>query len=147
MLKDGTLGLGKGSEQRFKSKLKAINSRKRGVSILRVMKDLRDVTKGWLVYYRNARMQKKIEQIDGWLRRRLRCFRLKQCKRAIGIVRFLRKEGVEESLAWRLALSGKGWWRLSNSPASNIGMNKLWFARMGYQSLTDYYNLVKRFKL
>jgi group II intron reverse transcriptase/maturase len=147
LLKDGTLGLGKGSEQRFKSKLKAITSRRRGVSIERVMKELRDVTRGWLVYYRKARMQKKIEQIDGWLRRRLRCFRLKQCKRAIGIVRFLRKEGVEESLAWRLALSGKGWWRLSNSPASSIGMNKLWFARMGYQSLTDYYNLVKRFKL
>ena len=147
LLKDGTLGLGKGSEQRFKSKLKAISSRRRGVSILKVMKELRDVTRGWLVYYRSARMQKKIEQIDGWLRRRLRCFRLKQCKRAIGIVRFLRKEGVEESLAWRLALSGKGWWRLSMSPASSIGMNKLWFAKMGYQGLTDYYNLVKRFKL
>jgi group II intron reverse transcriptase/maturase len=147
LLKDGTLGLGKGSEQKFKSKLKAISSRRRGVSIERVIKELRDVTQGWLVYYRQARMQRKIEQIDGWLRRRLRCFRLKQCKRAIGIVRFLRKEGVEESLAWRLALSGKGWWRLSNSPASSIGMNKLWFARMGYQSLTDHYNLVKRFEL
>ena len=147
LLKDGTLGLGKGSEQRFKAKLQAISSRRRGVSIVRVMKELRDVTRGWLVYYRKARMQKKIEQIDGWLRRRLRCFRLKQCKRAIGIVRFLRKEGVEESLAWRLALSGKGWWRLSNSPASSIAMNKLLFSTMGYQSLTDYYNLVKRFKL
>lgn len=147
LLKDGTLGLGKGSEQRFKSKLKAISSRRRGVSIVKVIKELRDVTRGWLVYYRKARMQKKIEQIDGWLRRRLRCFRLKQCKRAIGIVRFLRKEGVEESLAWRLALSGKRWWRLANSPASTIAMNNLWFARMGYQSLKDYYNLVKRFKL
>lgn len=78
LLKDGTLGLGKGSEQRFKSKLKAISSRRRGVSIIRVMKELRDVTRGWLVYYRKASMQKKIEQIDGWLRRRLRCFRLKQ---------------------------------------------------------------------
>lgn len=147
LLKDGTLGLGKGSEQRFKSKLKAISSRRRGVSIGQVMKELCDVTRGWLVYYRSARMQRKIEQIDGWLRRRLRCFRLKQCKRAIGIVRFLRKEGVEETLAWRLALSGKGWWRLANSPASTISMNNLWFARMGYQSLTDYYNRVKRFKL
>ncbi len=147
LLKDGTLGLGKGSEQRFKYKLKAISSRRRGVSIGQVMKELCDVTRGWLVYYRSARMQRKIEQIEGWLRRRLRCFRLKQCKRAIGIVRFVRKEGVEETLAWRLGLSGKGWWRLANSPASTIAMNNLWFARMGYQSLTDYYNRVKRFKL
>lgn len=147
LLKDGTLGLGKGSEQRFKYKLKAISWRRRGVSIGQVMKELCDVTRGWLVYYRSARMQRKIEQIEGWLRRRLRCFRLKQCKGAIGIVRFVRKEGVEETLAWRLGLSGKGWWRLANSPASTIAMNNLWFARMGYQSLTDYYNSVKRFKL
>lgn len=147
LLKDGTLGLSESSEQRFKAKLKRISSRKRGVSIQQVMKELRDVTRGWLIYYRSARMQKKMEQIDGWLRRRLRSFRLKQCKRAMGIVRFLRKEGVEESLAWRLALSGKGWWRLAASPASSIGMNKLWFSRMGYQSLTDYYNQIKRFKL
>lgn len=73
LLKDGTLGLGKGSEQRFKVKLEAISSRRRGVSILRETKELGDVTRGWLVYYRKARMQKKIEQIDGWLRRRLRC--------------------------------------------------------------------------
>ena len=145
--RDGKLGLGKQSEQKFKAKLKAITSRRRGVSIESVIKELRDITRGWLVYYRGAIMQRKMQDIDGWLRRRLRCFRLKQCKRAIGIVRFLRKEEVEETLAWRLALSGKGWWRLSASPASTIGMNNLWFARMGYQSLTDYYNLVKRFKL
>jgi len=144
---DGTLGLGEGSEARFKAKLKGITSRKRGISIQQMIKELKDVTRGWLVYYRGAKMQKKMEQIDGWLRRRLRSFRLKQCKRAIGIVRFLCKEGVEKSLAWRLALSGKGWWRLAASPASTIGMNKLWFSRMGYQSLIDYYNLVKRFKI
>lgn len=144
---DGTLGLGEGSEARFKLKLKKITSRRRGVNVERMIKELRDVTRGWLIYYRGAKMQKKVEQIDGWLRRRLRCFRLKQCKRAIGVVRFLRKEGVEETLAWRLALSGKGWWRLSNSPASSMAMNKEWFARMGYQSLKVYYEQVKRFKL
>ena len=147
LLADGSLGLSKASEQRFKSKLKAITSRRRGVSIESVIKQLRDVCRGWLIYYRSARMQKKIERIDGWLRRRIRCFKLKQCKRAIGIVRFMRKEGVEQTLAWRTALSGKGWWRLSLSPASTCAMSSIWFARIGYQGLTDYYNLVKRFKL
>ena len=63
------------------------------------------------------------------------------------MVRFLCKEGIEKTLAWKSALSGKGWWRLSNSPATNIAMNKDWFVRMGYQSLTVYYEQVKRFKL
>ena len=147
LLKDGTLGLSKTGEEKFKKKLKLLTSRKRGISIERMFKEVRQVVVGWLVYYRSAKMQRKMEQIDGWLRRRFRCFRLKQCRRVIGIVRFLRKLGVEESLAWRLALSGKGWWRLAASPASTIGMNNQWFASMGYQSLTVFYNQVKRFKL
>jgi hypothetical protein len=42
-------------------------------------------------------------------------------------------------------LSGKGWWRLSNSPAVNIGMNKQWFAEQGYYSLEyNYQNLHRK---
>ena len=144
---DGTLGLGAGSEERFKAKLKKITCRRRGISIVQMVTELRQVIRGWLIYYRGARMKKKMEQIEGWLRRRLRCFRLKQCKRPIGMVRFLLKEGIEKTQAWKQALSGKGWWRLSNAPASNMAMNKEWFARLGYQSLTVYYEQVKRFKL
>jgi RNA-directed DNA polymerase len=60
------------------------------------------------------------------------------------MVRWLRKLGVEETLNWRTALSGKGWWRLSNSPAVNIGMNKMWFATQGYYSLHENYKALHR---
>src|SRR6202008_1245951 len=62
LLREGTLGLSKSSEKRFKAKLKAISSRRRGVRIERIMKELKDVTRGWLIYYRAARMQSKMEQ-------------------------------------------------------------------------------------
>jgi RNA-directed DNA polymerase len=39
-------------------------------------------------------MKKKLKELDSWIRKRLRCYRLKQCKRAIGMMRFLRKLGV-----------------------------------------------------
>jgi RNA-directed DNA polymerase len=51
----------------------------------------------------------------------------------------VRKCEFEETLCWRTALSGKGWWRLSNSPAANTGMNKQWFAEQGYYSLEYNY--------
>ena len=106
--------------------------------------ELRTKIQGWLKYFRYARMRSKLEAIDGWIRRKLKCFRLKQCKRTRGIVRRLRKLGVEETLSWRAALSGKGWWRLSNSPALGIGMNKMWFARQGYYSLRENYKSLHR---
>jgi len=109
-----------------------------------MLKELRPKLQGWLNYFRYAKMQSKMEAIDGWLRRRLKCFRLKQCKRTIGIVRWLRKLGVEETLSWRTALSGKSWWRLSNSPATNIGMNNRWFSAQGYYSLSENYQSLHR---
>jgi len=109
-----------------------------------ILKELKVVLQGWMLYFRLAQMKSKLTAIEGWLRRRLKCFRLKQCKRAIGIVRFLTKLKVEKTLCWRVALSGKGWWRLSNSPALNIGMNNNWFLEQGYYSLTLNYQKLFR---
>ena len=139
LLYKGKLGLSKTSETRLKNKLKQITQRKRGVSLETLIHQLKPVLQGWLNYFKYASMKSKMAAIEGWLRRRLKCFRLKQCKRTIGIVRLLRKLKVEEKLCWRTALSGKGWWRLSNSPALNIGMNNQWFMEQGYYSLTVHY--------
>jgi len=108
-----------------------------------MVKEVNQVLRGWHGYFRYAAMQTKIQKIDGWIKRRLRCFRLKQCKRVIGIVRFLRKEKIEEKLSWKTALSGKGWWRLSNTPATNMAMNDFWFAKEGYYSLSANYKRLK----
>ena len=144
ILKDGSLGLSKESERGLKDKVREITKRKRGISLEEMLGMLRTKLQGWLNYFRHARMSSKLEAIDGWIRRKLKCFRLKQCKRRIGIVRWLRKLGVEEKLSWRTALSGKGWWRLSNSPALNIGMNKMWFVQQGYYSLSENYKTLHR---
>jgi RNA-directed DNA polymerase len=139
LLLKGKVGLSKPSEARLKNKLKTITKRNRGVSLGVIIQELEPVIKGWLQYFKYASMQEKMKKIEGWLRRRLKCFRLKQCKRAIGMVRFLRKLGVEEKLSWKTALSGKSWWRLSNSPAIGIGMDNEWFRKQGYYSLLENY--------
>ena len=144
ILGNGSLGLSKQSEQRLKVKLKQVTQRNRGISLEEMLARLRTIKQGWLHYFRYATMKGKMEAMDGWLRRRLKCFRLKQCKRTIGIVRWLKKLGVEERLSWRTALSGKGWWRISNSPAINIGMNNKWLTAQGYYSLSENYKTLHR---
>ncbi len=144
ILGNGSLGLSKQSEARLKSKFKEVTQRNRGISLEEMLAKLRTIKQGWLQYFRYATMKGKMETIDGWSRRRLKSFRLKQCKRTIGIVRWLRKLGVEETLSWRTALSGKGWWRISNSPAINIGMNNKWFIAQGYYSLSENYKSLHR---
>lgn len=144
ILKEGRLGLSRQSEERLKKRVREITQRRRGVSLGQVITELKRYMQGWLMYFRKATMKGKTEKLDGWIKRKLRCYRIKQCKRVIGMVRWLRKLGVEETLNWRTALSGKSWWRLSNSPALNMGMNNQWFGEQGYYSLYHNYLTLNR---
>ena len=143
-LKDGTLFLSRESESRLKQKIRIITKRNRGISLEHLVSELNRVLRGWLNYFRYAHMKNRLRTLESWLRRRIRCFRLKQCKRTIGIVRFLKRQGVPEWRSWTLALSGKGWWRLSGSPTAHEAMNLKWFKKIGLYSLFENY---QRYKL
>ncbi len=139
ILSGGRLGLSQKSESRLEAKLRSLTRRNRGISLERMVQEVNTALRGWLNYFRHARMKKRLERLDGWIRRRIRCFCLKQCKRAIGIVRFFCRRGLPSRRAWRTALSGKGWYRLACTPASNQAMNRQWFGSIGLFSLLDHY--------
>jgi len=145
ILYGGKLALSKESEARLKDKIRTLTSRRRSVKFEVLLKQLHTTLQGWLLYFRKAHMKSKLVNLDSWVRRKLRCYRLKQCKRTIGIVRFFRSLKVEEKLSWKTALSGKGWWRISNCPAVNIGRNNNWFYHQGYFSLALNYEKFKRY--
>jgi len=138
-MKNGQILLSEESEKRLKGKIRKLTQRNRGRSLEQVIQELNALLRGWLNYFKLAKMKKKLIILDSWIRRRLRCYRLKQCKRAISIMRFLRKLGVPENRSWTTASSRKGWWRKSGTPASHEGMNKKWFFKQGLFSLTTTY--------
>ena len=139
ILNRGDLGLSETSLGRLKRKLKEKTSRRRGISVAQLISELNPILRGWLNYFKGAKMKGKLNRVMSWLRRRIRCFRLKQCKRAIGISRFLQKLGVPEWRSWLLALSSKGWYNKSNTPQSHEGMNMEWFEEIGLFDMYDYY--------
>lgn len=141
ILNDGGLGISRESLLRFKAKLRRITRRNKGISLEQLIQGLNPVLRGWLNYFRYARMKKALVRLEAWLRRRIRCFRLKQCKRTFGIVRFLRSRGLPEQRVWQIALSGKGWYRLANSPGANEAMNLEWFKESGLFCLSSSYCL------
>jgi group II intron reverse transcriptase/maturase len=141
--KNGNLCLSRKSEERFKAVVKKITSRRRGISLEQLLEELNLKLRGWLHYFQYSQMTKRLSKLTGWLRHRIRCFRLKQCKRAKGIVRFLKKLGVPTWRCWLVALSGKGWWRLSATPQAQEGMNLEWFKKIGLFDLDENYQRLK----
>ncbi len=143
ILFDGTLCLSKESEKRFYTTVREITKRKRGISLETLIKEVNIKIRGWLHYFRFASMKRRLTKMFSWLKHRLRCFRLKQCKKPIGIVRFLRKLSVPEWRCWIFALSGKGWWRLSSAPQAHEAMSNKWFCHMGLFDLLENYKRLK----
>ena len=137
---DGSLLLSRSSEARLKDKLRQTTRRNRGRSFAQILGEVNRRLQGWLHYFRYAKMKSKLQTLMSWLKHRLRCYRLKQCKRAIGIARWLQKLGVPKNRSWTTAASRRGWWRKAGTPAAHEGMNNDWFARQGLLNVMTIYS-------
>ena len=84
--------------------------------------------RGWMNYYGISKYWKPIENIDMWLRRRLRMCLWKEWRLVKTKVRELKKLGSDLSSAVMCAMSRKGPWRLSRTLATHTGMNNNWFS-------------------
>jgi RNA-directed DNA polymerase len=137
--KRGSLGIGRKSLNRAKDRLREATRRNRGVSLERMVADANRFIVGWVTYYRNARCRSTLLDLDGWVRRKFRCVRIKQCKSPPAIAAFLMKQGVRERPARQLASSGKGWWRLSNSEQAKRAMPIEWFDSLGLVTMAGHH--------
>ena len=61
-----------------KYRIRRITRRSRGISLLQVIKELTTYLRGWMGYYRLVETPTIFRDLDSWIRRRLRCFVMKQ---------------------------------------------------------------------
>jgi RNA-directed DNA polymerase len=135
LLNDGRLVIAEVSVKRFKDKIRQITKRNRSVKLEEIIRQLNKMLLGWVGYFRLTEYVKQLPDLDGWIRRKLRCYRLKQKKEYWPIVRFLMTLGIDRHDAWCIGRSGKGWWRLSCNPVLHKALNRAWFEKMGLVSL------------
>lgn len=139
LLSDGRLGIASKSLERAKCRIREITRRNRGISLERMIGELNSFTVGWVTYFRHAAMKSHLVELDGWVRRKLRCVRVKQCKRVKPMADFFVRQGVSLRSAWCTALSGKGWWRRSGTPTATQSMPNSWLEKLGLVSLVGRY--------
>ena len=106
--------------------------------------EVNQFVRGWVAYFRYAECKTHLRELDEWLRHKLRCVRLKQCRRRYAIARMLQGLGVPGKRAWLTALSGKGWWRRSHSPPMTEGLSIDWFQGQGLTGLFARYVSLQR---
>ena len=104
---DGVLTIAPESLQRLKDKVRVLTKRNRGRSFELVIRELNQTLRGWLNYFRLARLRSVWSDLEAWIRRKLRCYRLKQGKGGKDIIKWLMNLGVREKDARKIGSSGK----------------------------------------
>jgi RNA-directed DNA polymerase len=124
------------SVKRFRLKLKDFFRAGRGRNLERfIREDLNPVLRGWINYFHLSETRGTFEELDGWLRRKLRCLLWRQWKRAWTRFTRLKARGLDEARAWKSAINGRGSWWNSGASHMNEAFPKKFFDQLGLLSL------------
>ena len=127
------------SKKKFKDELRRLTSRSRCGSIVNTMKRIEKSARGWLNYYGIADMKSNIEDINGWLYRRIRMCIWKQWKLPRTRKRKLLGLGLPEWAACEGAYSRKSYWRMSNVGVVKRALTKERLIHWGFYDLAIAY--------
>lgn len=132
------LKVAKESVKRLKGKLREIFRRGRGRNLGKLIGDeLTPLLRGWMNYFRLAEVKGIFEELDSWVRRKLRCLIWRHWKRTITRAKGLRQRGLDEVRAWESATNGRGPWWNAGSSHMHAAFPKSYFARCELLSLRD----------
>ena len=125
------------SVKRLKEKIKGLFRSGRGRSLQRTIDALTPLLRGWSNYFRHVEVKGTFEELDGWIRRRLRCIIWRQWKRTYTRAGNLMKRGLTEERAWRSATNGRGPWWNAGASHMNHAFPKSYFDQLGLVSLLN----------
>ncbi len=126
------------SLERFRDKLRRLTKRTRSGKLEDLIQEINVYTVGWIGYYRQANTPSVYEDLDGWIRRRLRQLIWKRWKRGTTRYRELVKLGVPKRWAQEGA-GGTSPWHMAASPVINQGLSNGYFRNLGLKSIKDRY--------
>ena len=125
------------SRQRFAEKVRKALRAGRGRNLKRVIEDLNPLLRGWVSYFRLTEVKGVLEELDGWIRHKLRTLLWRQGKRNHTRAQHLMRTGLSEVRAWQSATNGHGPWWNGGASHMNEAYPKSWFDRLGLLSLLD----------
>lgn len=126
------------SGQRLKEKLRGIFRRGRGRNLGKLIEaELTPLLRGWMNYFRLAEVKGIFDELDGWIRRKLRCLIWRQWKRSFARAKGLLRRGLKEAQAWESATNGRGAWWNAGASHMHAAFPKSFFDRCGLLSLLE----------
>ena len=123
------------SIERLKAKVGEVFRRGCGCSLGKTIVALNPILRGWAAYFKLTETKRVLEDLDGWIRRKLRCVLWRQWKRPYTRAQNLMRAGLPEERAFRSAFNQRGPWWNSGASHMNAAYRQSYFDRLGLVSL------------
>jgi len=122
---------------RFTSRVRTLTRRTAGVSLQQAIDRLSIYLTGWRGYFGFCQTPELLRNLEGWVRRRLRCLAWTQWRTGRRRYTALRRYGIGPSLAATTTAAARrhGPWRLSRHPALQAALSNAFFAASGLPTL------------
>jgi RNA-directed DNA polymerase len=133
--RDTRLRIAPESVRRLMNRVRELLRQGRGQSLAQVIENLNPVLRGWMAYFRETESKRPVEELDGWVRRRLRCLLWRQWKKPSTRMKRLIAFGVTPERAWKSASNGRGPWWNSGASHLNAALPARYFTHLGLVSL------------
>jgi group II intron reverse transcriptase/maturase len=125
------------SVRRPRAKLKPIWRMGRGRSLASTVAELNPVIRGWVGHYRMVEVKTTFEELDAWVRRKLRCLLWRQWKKPRTRLKKLRQLGIDRTRASKGAMNSYGPWRNAGASHMNQALPNSTLRKMGLVSFLD----------
>lgn len=131
------LKIADGSLKRLKDKVRDIVVGNASRKLADAINELNPVLRGWTSYFRLTEVKGVLQDLDGWIRRKLRCLMWRQWKRPATRMKRLQARGLDGQRAWKSAVNGRGPWWNAGASHMNAAYPKSFFDALGQVSLLD----------
>lgn len=128
------------SEKRHKARIKEILRKGRGRKLATVIEELQPVMRGWVNYYQYAAVRRTFEELDQWIRRKLRCILWRQWKRPRTRAKRMMQAGLTEAHAFCSAFNGRGPWWNAGASHMNLACPTSYFSKAGLFSYMEQFH-------
>lgn len=128
------------SVERFKDKLREKFRAGRGRNLKAFLESLQPLLRGWASYFSIAETRNAFEELDQWIRRKLRCLEWRKWKRPRTRLQRMLALGLDRERARASAFNGRGpWW---NAGASHLSaaLPTSYFRKLGLILLVEEVN-------
>ena len=142
--KASQIRIAKTSIERLKESVRQLCMQGRGRTLSRTIDEINPILRGWMNYFSLSQSRRPIEDLDAWVRRRLRSLVWRQWKQPKTRESRMRALGLDSQRAWKSSVNGRGPWWNAGAKHMIAAMPPKLFTQLGLVSLVATHQHLQR---